>query len=95
MVYCKIPFQKWRIFWFGMKQAGAAGAADDPALKEAHKQMANLATEAIKAIDAGPRAANAFVERLDREIEAGRGNTGNPELDEMLRRAREQRDYKQ
>ena len=90
MAYRKIPFQKWRIFFFAAKHAGAAGATEDPALVQAHTDLARLATDAMKAIDAGPGVAQSFYERLEEMIAQSRRTTGISELDAMLQRQREQ-----
>lgn len=71
MKYRKIPFQKLRIFWFGAKQAAAAGAAEargDIARMSVHKYLAGLAETALKAIGTGQE--SGFVSVLDFLIKA-------------------------
>jgi len=90
MVYRKIPFQRWRLFWFGMRHVTKAAALmeENRELAMAYKQIADLATEAIKSINAGRP--QDFVNKLDRLLEASEGKTGISELDALIARQREQ-----
>jgi hypothetical protein len=76
----KVAFQRWRIFFWAMKMAGAAGAhsESDPARSKAYRELAELGKEALRACSAGTQ--DAFLRKLDL-IEAQRASM---KLDAML-----------
>jgi hypothetical protein len=76
----KVAFQRWRIFWWGMKMAGRAGALQeaDPARSKAYRELAELGKEALRACSAGTQ--SAFLRKLDL-IEA---QSASMKLDAML-----------
>ncbi len=46
-----VPFKVWRIFLFGMQNAWKIGTADTEAEKAVRRELADLVTECLRAID--------------------------------------------
>ena len=76
----KVPFQKWRIFWFGLRMVVRASRLKDtnPELALAYSGLAELSQAALVAIREGRQ--EQFLRTLDLLDQMLPGNS----LDEML-----------
>ncbi|SRR6056297_523832 len=94
----RVPFQKWRIFWFALSHAYKAGQAKqsgDMLLYEAHAILAQLGRVALRAANNGTEEtflkalddAEAFFEDVDKDLEAMLDGT-HEDVPEWLRKDR-------